>query len=72
MKSQRSKHPTIRDNSWFTEYAHRWPDAALPMAYAMACVEVVSQNSKQAGSIYKDILEAWVKPETNELYKQVI
>ena len=59
-------------NSWFGEYAHRWPDAALPMAYAMACVEVVYQNSEKAGLIYKDILKAWVKPETSKLYEEVV
>jgi len=70
MKTRR-KNITIRENSWFTKYAHRWPDAALPMAYAMACVEVVSKNSEKASSIYKNILKAWVKPETNDLYIEV-
>ena len=32
---------SISDNaSWFNEHAYRWPSAGLPVAYAMACVEV--------------------------------
>ena len=72
MKTRLLKFIRNKDNSWFGKYAHRWPDAALPMAYAMACIEVVSQYSDKAGLIYKGILKAWIKPETNELYKEVI
>jgi len=72
MKIRRSKYSKANKNSWFTGYAHRWADSSLPMAYAMACVEVVCQNSEKASSIYKEILKAWVKPETNKLCSEVI
>jgi hypothetical protein len=31
--------------SFFTDHAHRWPEAGEPMAYAMACVEVIANCS---------------------------
>ena len=63
----------VADNpSWFGEYAHRWPIAALPMAYAMACVEIVSKNSEKAGVIYRQIIEAWGKPGIDAVYKGII
>jgi len=63
----------VADNpSWFGEYAHRWPLAALPLAYAMACVEIVSKNSAKAGVIYRQIIEAWGKPGIDAIYKEII
>ena len=52
----------VADNpSWFGEYAHRWPQASLPLAYAMTCVEVVSKQSERASVIYNQIIEELAK-----------
>ena len=32
-----------KNTSWFRDSPHRWPSASLPLAYAVACVEVVSK-----------------------------
>jgi hypothetical protein len=38
-----------RDNkSWFRDTPHYWAEASLPLAYAMACVEVVCRSSEKA------------------------
>jgi hypothetical protein len=37
------------NNSWFRDTPHYWADASLPLAYAVACVEVVSKISGKAG-----------------------
>jgi len=50
------------DASWFGEHGYRWPSAALPMAYAMACVEVACENSEKAGGLFQQIIEACGKP----------
>jgi hypothetical protein len=63
----------VADNpSWFGEHAHRWPVAALPIGYAMACVEIVSKKSERAGVIYRNIIEAWGKPGIDAAYKEII
>lgn len=63
----------VADNpSWFGEYAHRWPLAALPMAYAMACVEIVSKNSEKGSIVYRQIVEAWGKPDIDAVYEEII
>ena len=58
--------------SWFRGDPHRWPIASLPLAYAVACVEVVSKMSDKAGIIYKQIIEAWQKPGATALYEAII
>jgi hypothetical protein len=35
--------------SWFRGTPYYWAEASLPMAYAAACVEVVSKMSGKAG-----------------------
>ncbi len=37
------------NNSWFRDTPHYWAEASLPLAYAVACVEVVSEMSDKAG-----------------------
>ena len=37
------------DASWFRDAPHYWAEASLPLAYAVACVEVVSKMSGEAG-----------------------
>jgi hypothetical protein len=45
---------TVANNdSWFRDDPHRWATASLPLAYAVACVEVVSKSSEKAGAIHK-------------------
>jgi len=44
------------NTSWFRDTPHRWADASLPLAYAMACVEVVSKmQTKQEGFITRSL-----------------
>jgi hypothetical protein len=47
------------DTSWFRDTPHYWAEASLPLAYAVACVEVVSKGSEKAGVLYNRIIEAW-------------
>jgi hypothetical protein len=42
----------VENNSWFRDTPHYWAEASLPFAYALACVEVVSENSEKAGIFY--------------------
>jgi len=58
--------------SWFRDTPHRWAQASLPLAYAMACVEVVSQKSEKAGAIYNSIIEAWGNPGVKAVYEELI
>ena len=40
---------SIADNkSWFRDTPHYWAQASLPLAYAVACIEVVSKMSGKA------------------------
>lgn len=34
------------NTSWFRDTPHYWAQASLPLAYAVACVEVVSTSSE--------------------------
>ncbi|MGB5925628.1 MAG: hypothetical protein WBH01_05995 [Dehalococcoidia bacterium] len=47
------------NTSWFGETAHYWAEASLPLAYALACVEVVSRSSEKARILYNRLIEAW-------------
>ena len=58
--------------SWFRDTPHRWAESSLPLAYAMACVEVVSKMSDKAGAIYRQIIEAWGKPGLKVLREALI
>jgi len=48
-----------KNDSWFKGSAHYWAEASLPLAYAVACVEVVCQGSEKAGILYDRIVKAW-------------
>ena len=51
----------VADNtSWFRDTPHYWAEASLPLAYALACVEVVYKSSEKAGILYNkpDVIEA--------------
>ncbi len=60
------------NESWFRDTPHRWPQASLPLAYAVACVEVVSKKSEKAGEIYSQIVEAWGKPGIKAVYEEIM
>lgn len=45
------------DTSWFRDTPHYWAKASLPLAYAVACVEVVCKSSERARILY-NLLEA--------------
>jgi hypothetical protein len=49
----------LNETSWFRDTPHYWAEASLPLAYAVACVEVVCRNSEKAGAIYDEIVESW-------------
>jgi hypothetical protein len=42
------KNNIVDDTSWFRDTPHYWAEALLPLAYALACVEVVSKISGKA------------------------
>jgi len=44
---------------WFRDSPHYWAEASLPLAYAVASVEVVCQSSEKARALYNRIVEAW-------------
>lgn len=37
----------LSNPSWFREHPHYWAAASLPLAYPVACVEVVSKSSER-------------------------
>ncbi len=44
---------TVAENhSCFRGTPYYWAEASLPFAYALACVEVVSESSERAGVLY--------------------
>jgi hypothetical protein len=45
------------NRSWFRDTPHYWAEASLPLAYAVACVEVVCKSSEKARILY-NLLEA--------------
>jgi len=47
------------NTSWFRDTPHYWAEASLPLAYAVACVEVVCKSSEKARILYNRIVEAW-------------
>ena len=53
------KNNIVDDTSWFRDTPHYWAEASFPLAYAVACVEVVCKSSEKARIIYNRIIEAW-------------
>ena len=72
MKQEKHKVRNIANPSWFGDSKHYWPPDALGLARAMALVETVAVNSKQAGDIYQKIYDAWRKPGINKVYDEII
>lgn len=58
--------------SLFGEHPHRWPEAGQQLAYAMACVEVVANNSPRAAELYSELVKAWAAPELKAFYHEVM
>jgi hypothetical protein len=61
----------VNNASWFRDTPHYWAAASLPLAYAMACVEVVSKRSVKAGTIYQKIIEMWCEPGTKSFFDSI-
>ena len=45
------KHP-VNGESWFRDTPHYWAEASLPLAYGVACVEVVWGSLEKARILY--------------------
>jgi hypothetical protein len=58
--------------SWFRDIPYHWATASLPLAYAVACVEVVAQSSVKAGELYKQIIESWGNPGLKAVYEALM
>ena len=41
----------VDNKSWFRDTLHYWAEASLPLAYAVACVEVVCKKSEKARTL---------------------
>lgn len=62
----------VGDNtSWFRDTPHRWASASLPLAYAVACVEVVCRSSEKARILYNRIVEAWSDARLKAVYDKI-
>jgi len=48
MESLKGIKNIANNGSWFRDTPHYWAEASLPLAYAVACVEVVSKVSGKA------------------------
>ena len=53
---------TMGHASWFRDTPHYWAETSLPLAYAVACVEVVCKSSEKAGVVYNKIVEDGLPP----------
>lgn len=72
MKKNRKYKPKANPitSSFFGDHAHRWPDAGEPMAYAMACVEVIANFSPRGAELYRELVRAWAAPGVKGFYEQ--
>ena len=59
------------DRSWFRETPHYWAEASMPLAYAVACVEVVCKSSEKAGIVYDKIVDAWSAPRMRVVFDDI-
>ena len=48
METSKAVKKVIDNKSWFGDTPHYWAEASLPLAYAVACVEVVCRNWEKA------------------------
>jgi hypothetical protein len=70
-KSHKDAFTEPKDKSWFKNDPYRWSQASLPFAYATACVEVVINESGKAREIYSDLVKAWGKTNTKDIYEKI-
>jgi len=42
----------VSNKSWFRDTPHYWAEASFPLAYPVACVEVVCKSSEKARILY--------------------
>jgi hypothetical protein len=59
------------DRSWFRDTPHYWAEGSLPLAYAVACVEVVCKSSEKARGLYNRIVEAWSGPGMKAVFDEI-
>ena len=59
------------NTSWFRDTPHYWAEASLPLAYAVACVEVVCERSEKARALYNRIVEAWSDAEVKAISDEI-
>lgn len=50
----------VDEKSWFRDSPHYWAEAWLPLAYAVACGEVVCKSSEKARILYNkpDVIQS--------------
>ena len=60
------------NDSWFKGDPNRWPVATLPMAYASACVEVLTKKSEKGKVIYSQLVEAWGEANTQKMWEEIM
>ncbi|GAI27412.1 unnamed protein product, partial [marine sediment metagenome] len=53
------------------ESAHYWPELMLPFPIAIACTQVVLENSEKAKLLYDDAVEAWKRPDCQKALSEV-
>lgn len=53
----------------YGKYIHYWPDEIKPLLLASSCVELAKEHSQEANDIYEQIVDAWDRPDCQELLK---
>jgi len=61
----------MNGTSWFRDTPHYWAEASLPLAYAVACVEVVCDSSEKARLLYNRIIEAWSEAGIKAIFEEI-
>jgi hypothetical protein len=71
MESLKGTKNIANSDSWFRDTPHYWAEESLPLAYAVACVEVVCKSSEKARMLYKKIVKAWSDAEVKEMGEEI-
>ena len=61
----------VDERSWLRDTPHYWAEASLPLAYAVACVEVVCKHSEKARAIYSRAVETWSAPGMKAVFDDI-
>ena len=64
-QSNRDILDVVKNESWLRGDPYRWAQASLPLAYAVAYVEMVIEESVKARDIYNQLVTAWGKTRHN-------